>query len=65
VSAYLRRVVDRLDAWSEGRSYLNFAGRPTDARTAFDVDAFRRLAAVKAEYDPDDVFRPGHRIRVA
>jgi ribonuclease HI len=52
VSAYLRRVVDRLAPWSEGRSYLNFAGRPTDARTAFDVDAFRRLAAVKASTTP-------------
>ena len=54
----------RFAAWSDGRSYLNFAGRPTDARTAFDPGRYRRLVAVKLEYDPDDVFRPGHRVPV-
>jgi len=53
-----------LESWADGRSLLNFAESPTDIRTAFTPEAYRRLVAVEAAYDPDDVFPPGHRVPV-
>jgi hypothetical protein len=65
IRRHFRLVHDRLGNWSEGRSYLNFSDRPTDTRTAFRPDVYRRLTAVKVAYDPDAVFRPGHRVPVS
>jgi FAD/FMN-containing dehydrogenase len=50
---------DALAPWATGAVYSNFigdegAGR---ARAAFAPGAYDRLAAIKAEWDPDDVFR--------
>ena len=51
----------RLLPWTGGRALYNFSGRPdgraTDARTAFDEAAFARLQAVKAAWDPGNMFR--------
>jgi hypothetical protein len=48
--------------WSNGRAYLNF----TEARKAgdaiFGTAAHRRLRAVKAAYDPADLFAGNHHI---
>ncbi len=46
--------------WGHGRSYLNFAERPTDSATAFDDDALARLRAVRARYDGAAMMRANH-----
>jgi FAD binding domain len=43
--------------------YANFVERATDTRSFFDDDAYRRLQAVKAKYDPDDRIQANHPIR--
>jgi len=49
-----------LAPWDAGRAYLNFVERPAQPSLFFDDDTLRRLRAVKATYDPDDVFRSNH-----
>ena len=54
-------MYERLLPWSGGRSLYNFTarpdGRPADARGAFDDATLARLRAVKAAYDPQNLFR--------
>jgi FAD/FMN-containing dehydrogenase len=47
--------------WRVG-DYPNFVEQPVDASRFFDAATWRRLREVKAEYDPDDLFRGNHRI---
>jgi FAD/FMN-containing dehydrogenase len=47
--------------WRAG-DYPNFVERPVDASRFFDEATWRRLREVKAQYDPDDLFRGNHRI---
>jgi FAD/FMN-containing dehydrogenase len=58
------RVVGALAPWANARTYLNFAEARTDLRAAFGAEAYARLQAVRAQYDPDDVFVANHRIAV-
>ena len=58
------RIVEALGPWSRGRSYLNFAQSPTDTRTMFSEDAYRRLQDVKARYDASGTARADHQIRM-
>jgi hypothetical protein len=57
-----RRLVTALFPWSAGRSSLNFTERPVDPQRLFTPDTYSRLRAVKAKYDPDDIFRANHSI---
>jgi FAD/FMN-containing dehydrogenase len=56
-------IAKGLAPWSSGRSYLNLAERPTDTRTAYPADTYRRLQALKTHTDPDGVFRANHEIQ--
>ena len=51
----------RLLPWTGGRSIYNFTarpdGRPADARGAFEEPVLSRIQAVKAAWDPQDLFR--------
>lgn len=66
-----RREHDALHAavapWSTGGAVLNFMGiddaTPDRVRAAFATKDFARLQELKAQYDPDDLFRINHRIR--
>ncbi|MEK9524330.1 FAD-binding oxidoreductase [Streptomyces sp. NPDC087908] len=65
--AEIRWVRDvRADArpWAIDSVYLNFVGSEGEQRvvSSFGEENYRRLAAVKAVYDPDNVFRFNHNI---
>ncbi|HEY9368417.1 FAD-binding oxidoreductase [Streptomyces sp.] len=59
----------RADArpWSMDAVYLNFVGAEGEQRvvSSFGEENYRRLTAVKAAYDPDNVFRFNHNIAPA
>jgi hypothetical protein len=61
VEQRLDRVRSALAPWDAGR-LLTFAERPG---RLFDDDVHRRLRAVKAAYDPEDVIQANHEIRPA
>ena len=48
-----------------GSVYLNFVADASDdqVRASFGEENYARLAAVKAEYDPDNVFNRHHPIK--
>jgi hypothetical protein len=65
VRALHRRLSDVLERWSIGTG-LNFLyGEKADAeqvRRAYDPEDYRRLATLKAGYDPANIFRGTHNI---
>jgi hypothetical protein len=64
VEAHAHGLTEVMAPWSSQRSYLNFAGRPTDTRTAFDAESHRRLEAVRAQVDPTGLLLANHSIDV-
>lgn len=56
---------DALRPWSTGATYLNFIGDEGADRVVagFGRENYDRLTAIKAEYDPDNVFNRWHNIR--
>ena len=56
-----------LRPWSSGAVYLNFIGEEGEDRVVagFGPQNYVRLARVKAQYDPDNVFRLNHNIKPA
>ncbi|MFE1440810.1 bagremycin/ferroverdin biosynthesis FAD-dependent oxygenase BagG/FevA2 [Streptomyces sp. NPDC058739] len=58
-------VVDGMAAWSTGRRYLNFLASPDTAHLAesgYEPATYARLAGIKAQVDPDNLFRFNHNI---
>jgi FAD binding domain/Berberine and berberine like len=66
---WVRSAWNEVSAFGNGRVYLNFTGRADEPASAGVDDAFgrnlRRLAAVKATYDPDNFFRGNNNIAPA
>jgi hypothetical protein len=62
VHTHIELLRGALAPWSEGREYLNFIERPTDGRSFYREQAYRRLRRVKAHYDPVEVIRSNHPI---
>jgi FAD binding domain len=60
--AAARALTSRMDAWSNGKRYLNFTENPTDPRFGFGQLTYRRLQAVRRRVDPRDVMHANHRI---
>lgn len=56
------RLVEAMQPWANGRSYLNFAETPTDVGTAYRDDDLRRLQAIRASVDPRGVMHANHQI---
>jgi FAD/FMN-containing dehydrogenase len=56
---------DVLAPWGRGRAYRNFAESHADADDWFSADAVRRLRALKAQVDPEGLFRSNHTITPA
>jgi len=61
----LARLADAFAPYDSGRQYLNFTEEETDPARFYRADAYRRLQAVKAQVDPDNVFRANHPIPAA
>ncbi|MCW3017121.1 MAG: FAD-binding oxidoreductase [Solirubrobacterales bacterium] len=59
VHGALAAVADAVAPYAAG-CYLNFVEHECDTARAFDEDSWRRLTAVKAAYDPTDLFRGNH-----
>ncbi|WP_157248929.1 FAD-binding oxidoreductase [Nonomuraea typhae] len=58
------KTAEALEEWSTGGHALNFLyaahATPEAVRTAFDPETYQRLRALKATYDPADLFRHTH-----
>ncbi|WP_197320415.1 FAD-binding oxidoreductase [Saccharomonospora sp. NB11] len=65
VRAWSRGLCADVRPWGTGDAYLNFIGDEGHDRVVagFGERHYRRLARIKAEYDPDDVFHRWHDIR--
>jgi FAD/FMN-containing dehydrogenase len=64
VRAHVELVQNALARWDSGRSYLNFSEKRERGERLFGDVNYRRLQAVKAAVDPDDVFRSNHPVRL-
>jgi FAD/FMN-containing dehydrogenase len=62
---WARALQADMKPWSSGAVYLNFIGDEGEERVVAGLgqDNYRRLAAVKARYDPENVFRLNHNIK--
>lgn len=63
--AWVRRSGEELKPYDIGAVYLNFAADVSDdkVRASFGEANYARLAAVKAEYDPQNIFNRHHAIQ--
>jgi FAD/FMN-containing dehydrogenase len=57
IGAQLARIGTAMAPWAGPRTYLNFTLDPADARNIYEPPTYERLRAVKAAYDPENVFR--------
>ena len=62
VDHHARLLLAALGPWDSGRRYLNFAESRVDPRSIFPGESYDRLKAVKARYDPTDMFVANHPI---
>jgi FAD/FMN-containing dehydrogenase len=62
--AYTRALADAMKPWTTGRAYLNFLGDEGTARvaSAFGPEKYQRLQALKATWDPTNLFRHNQNI---
>ena len=63
--AWARGICADVRPWATGDVYLNFVGDEGEdrVRAGYGEENYARLAAVKAEFDPDNVFHLHHPIR--
>ena len=57
-----REVVSVLAPYGSGRNYLNFVEEPGDTRSFYPVGTHERLRRIRAQVDPDGLFRANHEI---
>ena len=65
IEAYAATVKAALAPWAADRGYFNFADRPQDGEGLYPAETYRRLAEIKADVDPEELFRATHPIRPA
>jgi FAD/FMN-containing dehydrogenase len=56
------RVLEAIEPWDAGRDYVNFRESTSTGERLFSAERYARLAAIKAEVDPDNVFRSNHEV---
>jgi FAD/FMN-containing dehydrogenase len=64
VRAHIELVQSAVGRWDAGRVFGNFATKRERGERLFGEVTYRRLQAVKAAVDPDDVFRSNHPVRL-
>jgi FAD/FMN-containing dehydrogenase len=64
VKAHVEFVQNALAPWDAGRAFSNLATKRERGERLFGDLTYRRLQAVKAAVDPDDVFRSNHPVRL-
>jgi FAD/FMN-containing dehydrogenase len=62
IRASIARAQAALAASTSGRQYPNFADQPADPAAFYGYEAYLRLRRIKAQVDPDDLFRGTHEI---
>jgi FAD/FMN-containing dehydrogenase len=65
VESAIGRVKEALAPWDAGRDYLNFTERRAAGERLFSGLGYRRLRAIKAAYDPQNVIRANHPVQPA
>ena len=65
IEAHAGRLVEALADYKAESGYLNFAEAPTDPAELYGEEAYGRLRAIKAGYDPEDLFRSNHPVPAA
>ncbi|MEX2236807.1 MAG: FAD-binding oxidoreductase [Dehalococcoidia bacterium] len=61
--AYTRSIAGAMKPWATGRAYLNFIGdEPGRVEVAFGAERYARLQALKAKWDPTNLFRHNQNI---
>ena len=65
LDAHVPEVAAALAPHATGGAFLNFLADPARTETAFTAADYRGLRAIKAAYDPDNLFRIGHNIAPA
>lgn len=64
--AWARSLTASLSEWQYGGSYVNYTPvRAGSARTVYGPAHYARLASLKAEFDPGNVFRASHNVAPA
>jgi FAD/FMN-containing dehydrogenase len=65
--AYTRDIANAMKPWTTGRAYLNFIGDEGAGRVeaAFGPEKYARLAQLKREWDPTNLFRHNQNIAPA
>jgi FAD/FMN-containing dehydrogenase len=62
VRAHMDKLVDAFEPYDCGHTYTNFVDHPTATSDAFDEVTYARLREIKAELDPENLFRVGRPI---
>jgi FAD/FMN-containing dehydrogenase len=65
IHAHLPRVIAAMEPWQANSAYLNFTEETLDPALFYSAEAYARLRRVKAEVDPDGLFRGNHAIKPA
>jgi FAD/FMN-containing dehydrogenase len=62
--AYTKEIAAAMKPWTSGRAYLNFIGDEGEGRVeaAFGPEKFAKLQALKAKWDPTNLFRHNQNI---
>jgi hypothetical protein len=63
VHGHVDALLEAMAPWTAERTYFNFTERSVRDDELHDADTVARLRAVKAEVDPDELFRVVHPIR--
>jgi UDP-N-acetylenolpyruvoylglucosamine reductase len=65
VRSHVRVLLDTLAPWRAEFDYYNLREMAGDADEVLPADSYRRLRAIKAKYDPDEVIVTAHPVRPA
>jgi FAD/FMN-containing dehydrogenase len=65
ITSALDRLADAMNPWAAEGGYFNYAERPCEVDAILPADTCKRLAQVKRNWDPDDLFLANHSVALA